>query len=268
MPFGIPTDIPVIPGLSGVVGTATTGVTEGAKAAITELTSIARSELFSNPMVGAISGVSNSITTLQSKLTQIASGAETNSLISSGDATTFLSGAEFGNLAASMAGFTAHTNRLSGILQGQGITVPGLEQITTVGKMMNNMANLIDGGKGCLNIIGAVTGLFSQNQMNEIAATINSVVTRINNGIITITEIATVIITVKDIISSIIDKDQNFLGQCVAQLKNAAFGFALHTAMSDPCSKFIVEQVGLPSFIRKLQTPNPPPKMGNIFGRR
>jgi|GEM_PF-2381684 len=255
MPFGIPTDIPVIPGLSGVVGAATSGVTDGAKAAITELTSSARSALFSNPMVGAIGGVSNSITTLQSKLTQIASGSITGGSISSGDAATFLSGTGFSDLSASLSALTLHTNRLSGVLQGTGITVPGLEQIATIGKMMNDMSNFIDGSKGCLNIIGATTGLFSQNQLNGIAGSINSVITRVNNGIVAISEITDLVVNLKNQISAIVSKDTNFLSQCVAQLKNAAFGFALNSAMRDPCAKFILEQVGVPSFLQKLQVP-------------
>lgn len=262
MSFGFPnTVLPFIPGLSGVVGAATKGVNEGAKAGITELATKARSELFSNPMVGAITGVSDTVTSLQGKLTQIASGAVANPLISVGDATSFLSGTGLSDLNTSLSNLTLHTNRLSGVLQGVGITVPGLEQIATVGKMMNNMANLIDGSQGCLNVIGATTGLFSQDQVNGIAGSISSVVTRVDNNLVTISEITDIVVAKKNEITAIISKDTNFLGQCVAQLKNAAFGFALNTAMSDPCAKFILERVGTPSFLTKLQTP-PIPSIG------
>lgn len=261
MSFGIPTDIPSIPGLSDVATTPITGVSESAKSAITDLTSKARSELFTNPLQGPTNSVSNAITTVQTKLTLIASGNVTNNLISSGDATTFLSGTGLSDLQTSLSSFVAHTDRLSGVLQGSGVSVPGMEQIVTIGKMMNNMANLIDGSKGCLNVIGAATGLFSQDQINGMAGSLSSIVQRIDNEVVSISEITDVVINTKNQINAIVNKDTNFLGQCVEQLKASSFGFAISTAMSDPCTKFILERTGTPSFLSKLQLP-PTPSIG------
>lgn len=261
MAFGIPTTIPEIPGLSTIASVASSGVSDAAKNAITDLTSFSRNVLFQNPMTDAIGLVTNSASTIQDKLGEIASGAVINPSISAGDATTFLAGATLSDLTAGLQAFTLHTDRLSGVLQGQGITVPGLEQVISVGKMMNTMTNLIDGAEGCLSIIGCSTAIFSQNEVSGFGNNLSSLVGRINNGIVTISEITDTVVNTKNAIAAIVNKDTNFLSQCVEQLKSASFGFLLESSMNDPCAKFIMERTGMPDFLTKLQSP-PMPSIG------
>lgn len=261
MAFGLSPDIPSIPGLSSVTTTVTSGFSDASKAAITELSTQSREALFQNPMSGVISFAGDSITTLEQKLTLIASGNLTSNLISIGDATAFLSTTGISDLKASLSAFTLHTDRLSGVLKGAGVNVPGLEEIVTVGKMMNNMTNLIDGAQGCLNIIGGATAIFSQDQVSSTTGSIASIIDRIDKGIVTISDVTDVVLNAKNAFTAIVNKDTNFLGQCVEQLKTSAFGLALSTAMSDPCAKFILEQTAVPSFLTKLQLP-PTPSIG------
>lgn len=255
MAFGIPTTIPNIPGLSGITTPPMPGLSDSAKSAITDLTSLPRSALFTNPMGGAINSVSDTVNALETKLTLIASGNVTNNVISSGDASTFLSGNGLSNLRISIGSLTSHTQRLAGVLQSGGISSPGLEEIVTIGKMMNTMANVIDGSQGCLNVIGASTGLFSQDQVNGLAGSITSIIDQIDKEVATITDITALVVNAKSYIEGIVNKDTNFLGQCVNQLQKSVLGHALAAAMSDPCTKFIIEQAANRNFLEKLQLP-------------
>lgn len=261
MSFGIPTEIPSIPGLSDVKTPTTEGFSNASVAAITDLATQSRDALFQNPMADVIQLSTSSVDTLQTKLTDIASGNVFNGTISSFEASEFLSGTGLMNLRGSLTAFSLHTDRLSGVLKGAGINVPGLEEIVTTGKMMNNMANLIDGSQGCLNIIGSVTGLFSQEQVSNVSASIASTISKLDQGVVSITEVVDTVLNAKNAFDAIVNKDTNFLGQCVEQVKSSAFGLALSTAMSDPCTKFIMEQVGTPDFLNKLQLP-PTPSLG------
>lgn len=258
MSFGIPTDIPNIPGLSDVTTTTQSGFSQSSINAITDLTTQSRDVLFQNPMVDVITQVGGTADTLQDKLTLIASGSVLNNVISSSDASAFLSQGGIADLQTALSSFTQHTDRLSGVLQGSGINLPGLEQITTIGQQMNNMVNLIDGAQGCLSIIGCSTGIFSQDQISSVASSISSVINGIDQELVAITDITFAILNAKNTIQAIIDKDTNFLGQCVEQLKTAAFGLALSTAMNDPCAKFILEHTGTPKLLTNLQVPPTP----------
>lgn len=261
MAFGIPTEVPSIPGLSDVTTKATDGFSEASKAAITDLTSKSRDALFQNPMADAIGAAGGTVDSLEQKLTLIASGNLTNNLISSGDATAFLSGTGISDMKAALSSFSLHTDRLSGVLKGAGINAPGMEEIVSVGKMMNNMANLIDGSQGCLNIIGGATGIFSQDQVSSVSGSIASIVDKIDQGVVAISDVTDTVLNAKNAVTAIVSKDTNFMGQCVEQLKASAFGLALSTAMSDPCAKFILEKTGTPSFLNNLQLP-PKPSLG------
>lgn len=261
MSFGIPTEIPNIPGLSSVQTAVSEGFSDASKAAITELTTQSREALFQNPMADVTEMVSGGIDTLENKLTNIASGNVFNSTISAPEASEFLSGTGLMNLRGSLSAFSLHTDRLSGVLKGAGINVPGLEEIVTTGKMMNNMANLIDGSQGCLNIIGSVTGIFSQDQVSEVGGSIATLISKLDQGVLEISEVTDTVLNAKNAFDAIVNKDTNFLSQCVEQVKASAFGLALSTAMSDPCTKFIMEQVGTPDFLNKLQLP-PTPSLG------
>lgn len=261
MAFGIPVTIPNIPGLSDLTTPPMPGMSASAKAAITDLTSNPRSALFGNPMGSAISSISNTADRLESKLTLIATGSVTNNVISASDASTFLAGTGLTNLRVSFGSLTNHTQRLSGVLQSGGLGSHGLEEIVTVGKMMNSMANVIDASQGCLNVIGAATGLFSQDQVNELANSITSIIDQIDKEVATILQITELVVNAKNLIEGIVSKDSNFLGQCVNQLQKSALGHALAAAMSDPCTKFIIEQSANRNFLKKLELP-PLPSIG------
>lgn len=261
MAFGIPTEIPSIPGLSDVKTKAPEGFSDASKAAVTDLTSKTRDSLFQNPMSDVIGLAGGSVDSLEQKLMSIASGNLTSNLISVGDATAFLSGTGISDMKAALSSFSLHTDRLSGVLKGAGINAPGMEEIVSIGKMMNNVANLIDGSQGCLNIIGSATGIFSQDEVSSVSGSIASVVNKIDQGVVTISDVTDTVLNAKNAVQAIVNKDTNFLGQCVEQLKTSAFGLALSTAMSDPCAKFILERTGTPSFLTKLQLP-PTPSLG------
>jgi len=227
------------------------GLTAQAKDLISSVTGN-RAAMFSNPMTDTIGGVTNQVSSLTTKLTAISTGAVTNPNISSGDATTFLAGGGIGNLQTSMSNFLGHTNRLSGTLKGAGINAPGLEQVLSIGKSMNDMVNVIDGAKGCLNIIGGMTGLFSGDDIDSAANEIADIVNKIDKGIATIADITATVVGIATIVNAIISKDSQFIENSIEQLKSAALAMAIGAIMKDPCGKFIMETVGTDTLLKKL----------------
>ena len=251
MPFSLDTSLlPNIPGLPEGAPPVS-GLTAQSKDLISSVTSN-RAALFSNPMTNTISGVTNQVSSLETKLTAISTGAITNPNISSGAATTFLAGGGIGNLQTSMSNFLGHTNRLSGTLKGAGINAPGLEQVLSIGKSMNDMVNVIDGAKGCLNIIGGMTGLFSGDDIDSAANEIADIVNKIDKGIATIADITATVVGIATIVNAIISKDSQFIENSIEQLKSAALAMAIGAIMKDPCGKFIMETVGTDTLLKKL----------------
>ena len=251
MPFSLDTSLlPKIPNLPEGAPPVS-GLTAQSKDLISSITGN-RSAMFSNPMTNTISGVTSQVGSLETKLTAISTGAITNPNISSGAATTFLAGGGIGNLKTSMSNFLGHTNRLSGTLKGAGINAPGLEQVLSIGKSMNDMVNVIDGAKGCLNIIGGMTGLFSGDDIDAAANEIADIVNKIDKGIATIADITATVVGIATIVNAIMDKDARFIENSIEQLKSAALAMAIGAIMKDPCGKFIMETVGTDTLLKKL----------------
>jgi hypothetical protein len=151
-----------------------------------------------------------------------------------------------------MSNFLGHTNRLSGTLKGAGINAPGLEQVLSIGKSMNDMVNVIDGAKGCLNIIGGMTGLFSGDDIDSAANEIADIVNKIDKGIATIADITATVVGIATIVNAIISKDSQFIENSIEQLKSAALATAIGAIVKDPCGKFIMETVGTDTLLKKL----------------
>jgi hypothetical protein len=228
------------------------GLTAQSKDLISSVTGN-RAAMFSNPMTNAIGGVTSQVGSLESKLTAISTGSLVHPKISAGDATTYLAGGGIGNLKTSMGNFLGHTNRLSGTLKGAGITAPGLEQVLSIGKSMNDMVNVIDGAKGCLNIIGGMTGLFSGDDINAAANDIAGILDQIDKGIATIADITATVVGIAALVNTIMDKDSKFIENSIEQLKSAALAMAIGAIAKDPCGKFIMETVGTDTLLKKLR---------------
>jgi hypothetical protein len=142
-----------------------------------------------------------------------------------------------------MGNFLMHTNRLSGILAGQGIQAPGLQQILSIGTQMQGMMSMINGASDCLVVLGGATGLFSGGQLSSATEQVASLLSRIDNGLVTITEIAQRLSEVANLVKGIMDKDSRFLQQCVNQLQTAAVGMAIEALDANPCVHFLLDQV-------------------------
>jgi hypothetical protein len=234
--------VPSIPGLESVVSVPSSGIAESTKDLVNSLTED-RSALFQNPMVNVITTANNTLDSLESKLQSIANGDEINDRITSGEANTFLSGAGILNIQTSLSNLLSHTNRLSGVLKGQGIELPGLEEVMSIGKQMNDYVNILSAGSGCLNIIGGSTGLYSQTTVNSETNKIADMIERISRGAATIADITEMCADMSNLVQGIIDKDSQFLQNCVTQLRDAALAAALEYVFQDPCAKFILETV-------------------------
>lgn len=233
VPSGI--ELPTLP-------TSVSGVSTTSKVIMDKITSDPGS-LFSNPMVNATNLLGDSVTRIESSLTGIAAGTITNPSISQSEATNFLALDPLQDIRTSMGNFLMHTDRLSGILKSQGIQAPGLQQIMSIGAQMQNMMTLLEAGKGCLPIIGGATGLFSSDTFSGYTSQIESLLTRLERGAATIADIADLMGTVSNLIRGIMDKDSQFLQNCVNQLQSAALGLALEALDKNPCAHFLLDTV-------------------------
>jgi hypothetical protein len=243
MPFGVDTSgIPSIPGLDSVQSTPTAGISDSSKSLMTSLVED-RSSLFANPMVNVIDTTGSSLDQIVGQLGDIASGDVINPSITQGEATTFLAGTDILDAQTALGNFLSHTNRLSGVLKGAGIDAPGLEEIMSIGKQMNDYVNLLNAGSGCLSMIGGATGLFSGDAFNSAISNLVAISEAITRGVATIADIAETIAGLKDMVLGIISKDSQFLQNCVNQLQAAALALALEYVFQDPCAKFLLETV-------------------------
>lgn len=243
MAFGVDlSHIPTIPGLDAVQSVTSSGISETTKGLVTSLTED-RSALFQNPMISSITTTGSTIEALQGKLQSIANGDEINDRISAGDATTFLSTSGILDVQTTLSNFLSHTGRLSGVLKGQGINLPGLEDVLSIGKQMNDYVNILSAGSGCLSIIGGATGLYSDEVMNSQSESIANMISSISRGAATIADITALLSDVSNLVQGIIDKDSLFLQNCLTQLRDAALAATLEFVFQDPCAKFVLETV-------------------------
>lgn len=240
MAFGIPVSIPSIPGLAEVKAATLPPMGERAQAMISGIAD--RSTMFQNPMTASLGGANQAVDNIQVQLQAIQAGV-TNPLISAGDATQLLTSHTFSDVRASLSTLLSHTNRLSGIAEGQGINLPGIETVLSIGKKMNDYTTLLDGASGCLSIIGGMTGIFSQDAIGAKTNAIAEVSNRIIAGVASITEVTQSLSNMTNIAKGIFSADSTFIQQCVAQIKQAALALMIDALSADPCAKFVFETV-------------------------
>ncbi len=254
MAFGLSTaDLPIgssiLNSMKSVVPAAPPILATGQASLLTTLSDTARSALFQNPVSQAISSLSESVTSLQAKVTSIAAdGTDPRQA----DAVTMLAGTTFSDLTAGITTFSTHTGRLSGTLAGLGVNVPGLDSVLSVSKQMSTYSNLLSGAGDCLQMAGAMTGLFSSEALDGHTGTINDALSKLNTGLNTFAELTAQVSSIKNQISTIIAKDTAFLTNSIAQLKTIVTASILTTAASDPCGKFILTQVGSAGLLSKI----------------
>lgn len=234
--------VPSIPGLPTNANPLVNGISDKSKLIVDRMTSDPGS-LFSNPMINSVNLLGDSTSVLEAKVQSIADGSFISDGITAGEAQDFINQNSFEDIRTAMGNFLMHTNRLSGILQSQGINTPGLQQIMTIGKNMQDMATLINSASGCLTALGGATGLFSEGTFGEQTSQIARLLDRIERGLATIDDIANTLAVVANTIRGIIDKDSRFLQQCVNQLQAAAVGLAMEAIDADPCMHFLFEQI-------------------------
>lgn len=221
---------------------STTGISDLSKSLMDKMTTDPGS-LFSNPMIGSVNFLGDSVTSLETKLTALSTGAETSSSITQAEALAYLSTDPIGDVRTSMGNFMMHTDRLSGLLKSQGIEAPGLQQIMSIGTQMQTMATLLQAGSGCLPVIGGATGLFSQDAFNAHASTVAGLLSRIERGAATIANIADTLAGVANLIRGIANKDSQFLQNAVNQLQAAAVGLTLEALDKNPCAHFVLDTI-------------------------
>ena len=199
--------------------------------------------LFSNPMVSSVNVLGDSTTRLEGTLQSIASGDLINSGISQSEAQDYLSTDPLQDVRTSMGNFMMHTDRLSGLLKSQGIQAPGLQQVLSIGLQMQNMLTMLEAGSECLAVVGGCTGLFSESDFNGFTNQLNNLLSAIERGAATIADITDTVVGVSNLIRGIMDKDSQFLQNCVNQLQAAGVGLILEALNSNPCAHFVFETI-------------------------
>ena len=199
--------------------------------------------LMSNPMINSVNFLGDSVTRLETSMTNISSGATTNLGISQSQAQNYLSTDPLQDVRTSMGNFMMHTDRLSGLLKSQGIQAPGLQQILSIGTQMQNMMTLLEAGAGCLPVIGGATGLFSQETFNGFTRDVEGLLSRLERGAATVADITSTIVGVSNLIRGIADKDSQFLQNCVNQLQSASVGLIMEAINTNPCGHFLFDTI-------------------------
>jgi len=228
-------DIPRLP-------TSSSGVSDVSKTIINKMTSDPGS-LFTNPMVQSTNFLGDAIQRIETHVTDVSTGTVTNPAMTQSEALTYLSSDPFQDVRTSLGNFLMHTGRLSGILKSQGIEAPGLQQILSIGLQMQNMMTIMNAGSDCLAVIGGATGLFSQDTFNSYSASVASLLQRLERGAATVTDIADLMSQIANGVRGIMNKDSQFLHNCVNQLQNAALGLALEALNENACAHFVFDTI-------------------------
>ena len=230
---GIPTDVPV----------PVSGITPTSLSLVDKMTSNPAA-LFSNPMVGTVNSMGQAVDSVQTKLQAVADGPlEGTGKITPAEAQSYLAGQGLQDIRSSMGNFMVHTDRLSGLLQSQGLNVPGLGSIMSLGRQMQNMMTMVNGAGGCVTTLGGATGLFSQETIDTETSKIAVIAEGISSGVTTIADITQTIVSAKETVASVVDKDSRFLQQCANQLQSAVVALAMESAFKDPCIAFMFQTI-------------------------
>jgi len=233
--------IPSLPDLPTITSVPS-GISDVSKSVMDKITTDPGS-LFQNPMLSSVNVLGDSTTRLETTLQSIASGEAINGSISQSEASNYLSLDPLQDVRTSMGNFMMHTDRLSGLLRSQGIQAPGLQQLLSIGLQMQNMMTILEAGSGCLPVIGGATGLFSTEDFNGFTNQINNVLSSIERGTATIANITDILVGVANLIRGIVDKDSQFLQNCVNQLQAAGVGLVLEALDTNPCAHFILDTI-------------------------
>lgn len=222
--------------------TSATGISSVSRSLVDKITTDPGS-LFSNPMINSVNVLGDSLTRVETRLTSISTGELADGSITQADASQYLSTDPLQDIRTSMGNFMMHTDRLSGLLKSQGIQAPGLQQVMAIGTQMQSMMTLLEAGKGCLPVIGGCTGLFSQDDFNTFTGRVESVLSQMERGAATIADITNLMVQVANLIRGIMDKDSQFLQNCVNQLQAAAVALALEALDKNPCAHFVLDTI-------------------------
>jgi methyl-accepting chemotaxis protein len=209
-----------------------------------------QSSLFQNPVSEAISGLSFSVTSLVSTIdnnscTNYNPSQMTNlrnSLVGTG------------GLSEEISSFTTHVETLAGVIAGSTNNLtPGLERILSVGRSLNDLVNTVDGISGCLNLLGNMSGLFANDQLNDFSGELENMISQINSCLADIEEMIIRVNEIRDQIQSIINSDRNFFNDSLERLRQAALASLLEYMYNDPCGRYILEsKIGQSKLLSKF----------------
>jgi hypothetical protein len=213
------------------------------------ISDIGESAILQNPVTAVITGMGTGIGNLLATVSS-------SSCLSGGDKTTItnsISGS--GGLNEQLALLQAHTNLLSGVVTaGSGDQTAGLASILSAGRSLNNIANTARGAQGCAVLFGAMSGLFSADQLNEYSGQLGDILQQVNACVADAATVAFQINQMAQTISNIIAADRDFFNQSLTKLKQAALASTLESIYSDPCGKFLLENaIGRTNLISTLK---------------
>ena len=149
----------------------------------------------------------------------------------------------FEDLRSSLGNFMMHTGRLSGIIRSQGTQSPGLDHILSIGLQMQNMMSIIGASSDCLAVLGGATGLFSSDTFKSYSNDLANLMGRLERGVATLANITDELAQISNLIQGIMDKDSQFLQNCINQLQSAALGLTMEALNSNPCAHFIFDTI-------------------------
>lgn len=220
------------------------------KSILTTIVEEGQSALFQNPVADAIDGLSFSITSLVSAI-------DNNSCVGYNPtqmSTLRSSLVGTGGLTEEVSAFTTHVETLSGVIAGSvNNPTPGLERILSVGRSLNDLVNTVDGISGCLNLLGSMSGLFANEEINGYSEELTNMISQINSCLADIEEMTARVLEIKNLIQSIIDSDNNFFNDALERLRQAALSSLLEYMYSDPCGRFILEsKIGQTKLLSKF----------------
>jgi len=199
--------------------------------------------LFSNPMTTDTNFIGDGVAKIEMYVKNVADGSITNPNFTSGDATTYLATDPFEDLRSSLGNFMMHTGRLSGLIRSQGTQSPGLDHIMSIGLQMQNMLSILGASSDCLAVLGGATGLFSSDTFKSYTNDLATLMGRLERGVATLADITDQLAQISNAIQGIMDKDSQFLQNCINQLQSAALGLTMEALNGNPCAHFIFDTI-------------------------
>jgi len=219
------------------------------KSIFTSIVEDGQSSLFQNPVGDSIAGLTSSVNSLVFAIDNNSCSYDSGSLSNLRSA---LTGS--GGLSEGISSFTSHVETLAGVIAGStNNATPGLERILSVGRSLNDLANTLDGITGCINLLGNMSGLFANEQLNGYSNELNDMISQINNCLADITDMIIRVNEIRDQIQSIINADRNFFNDALERLRQASLASLLEYMYGDPCGRFILEsKIGQSKLLSKF----------------